>query len=39
MSSAESLVMVIVLVCLGVGLLAAIVGVFLFNNFNWWDKL
>lgn len=39
MSSSESLVMVIILVCLGVGLLAAIVGVFLFNNFNWWDKL
>lgn len=29
----------IMLLCLGVGLIAAIVGIFLFNGFNWWDKL
>ena len=39
MGSEESLVLVIILVCLGVGLLAAIIGLFLFNGFNWWDKL
>lgn len=30
---------IVLLVCLGIGLIAAIVGVFLFNNFNWWDKM
>lgn len=39
MGSAESLVVVIIMVCLGFGLLAAIIGLFLFNGFNWWDKL
>lgn len=39
MSSAETMVLVIILVCLGVGLLASIIGLFLFNSFNWWDKL
>jgi len=39
MDSSETIVMVVVLVCLGVGLLASIIGIFLFNNFNWWDKL
>lgn len=39
MESPESIVTLIIMICLGVGLVAAIVGVFLFNNFNWWDKL
>jgi len=29
----------VVLICLGLGLVAAVICVFLFNNFNWWDKL
>jgi len=29
----------VMLICLGLGLVAAVICVFLFNNFNWWDKL
>lgn len=38
MAESESLVIVIVLICLGVGLICTIVGLFLFNSTNWWDK-
>ncbi len=29
----------VLLICLGVGLIATVIGVFLFNNTNWWDKM
>jgi len=35
----EAIFVLVLVLCLGVGLIAAIVGVFLFNGFNWWDKL
>jgi len=39
METFDSVFALILIICLGVGLIAAIIGVFLFNNFNWWDKL
>jgi hypothetical protein len=38
MSSGTAVVVVIVAVCLGLSIVAAIVGVFLFNGFKWWDR-
>lgn len=29
----------VILVCLGIGLVAAIIGFFLFSQDRWWDKL
>lgn len=29
----------VLLICLGVGLIAAVIGVFLFNSNNWWNKM
>lgn len=39
MDSSESVFAIIMVVCLGLSLVAAIIGVFLFNGFDWWDKL
>lgn len=38
MSPAASVVVVIVAVCLGLSIVAAIVGLFLFQGSKWWDK-
>lgn len=36
----EGTIFVLILgLCLGIGLVATIIGVFLFNGFHWWDKL
>jgi|LSQX01.1.fsa_nt_gb uncharacterized protein (DUF2062 family) len=29
----------VLLICLGVGLILAVVGVFIFNNSDWWNKM
>lgn len=39
MESFESVFVIALIICLGVGLIASVVGVFLFNGFDWWDKL
>jgi hypothetical protein len=39
METFESVFVITILLGLGIGLIAAIIGVFLFNNFDWWDKL
>ena len=36
---AESIFVLVLVLCLGVGLVAAVIGVFFFNGFHWWDKL
>jgi hypothetical protein len=38
MDSVSTFILVISL-CLGIGLIAAIIGFILFNGFDWWDKL
>ncbi len=29
----------VLLICLGIGLLVAIIGIFLFNSSDWWNKM
>jgi hypothetical protein len=38
MDSGTVFILILVL-CLGIALIAAIIGVFIFNGFHWWDKL
>lgn len=38
MEISESVIIVVVLLGLGIGLIATIIGFFLFNGSNWWDK-
>jgi len=38
MDSFTSTFITLLIIFLGVGLVAAIIGLFLFNNFDWWDK-
>ncbi len=37
--SPESVFAIVLVIFLSIGLIAAVVGVFIFNGFNWWDKL
>ncbi len=39
MDVSETTAIVIVVLCLGVGLVMSLVGLFLFTNTDWWDKL
>lgn len=39
MDGSETIALIILLVFLGIGLVAAVIGVFLFNDTDWWDKL
>jgi ABC-type antimicrobial peptide transport system permease subunit len=36
--SETTIIALILGICLGLGLLAAIIGIFFFNGFHWWDK-
>jgi hypothetical protein len=38
MSPGAAVAVVIVAVCLGLSIVAAVVGVFMFQGFKWWDK-
>lgn len=39
MESPESMLTLVFIVCLGLGLIIAILAIFLLTNFDWWDKL
>lgn len=39
-TSADGTIALVMLLCLGIGLIASVIGIFLFNGgFDWWNKL